>query len=66
MNIAELILELQKIEDKTTLVTVAGYEGGYTNVSEVKRIELQLNVNKEWYYGAHEEKEGGEKAVVIE
>lgn len=52
MTIAELINTLSQF-DPTTPVVVRGYEGGYNDISIVKPLSIQLNVNDKWYYGAH-------------
>jgi len=53
MKVAELI-ELLNTCDPEMRVVVAGYEGGVSDVGEVKPIPILLNVNKDWYYGKHE------------
>jgi hypothetical protein len=53
MTITELITELQK-HDPTSQVVVNGYEGGFDDITNVTTLPLKLNVNHEWYYGAHE------------
>jgi hypothetical protein len=53
MNVAELI-ELLNRCDPEMRVVVAGYEGGVSDVDEVKPIPLLLNVNHCSYYGRHE------------
>ncbi|MBW4544594.1 MAG: hypothetical protein KME25_09135 [Symplocastrum torsivum CPER-KK1] len=52
MTIKELIEALSKF-DSDTPVVVGGYEGGYNDVTIVKAESIQLNVNKQHYYGAH-------------
>lgn len=52
MTIKELIEALSKF-DLDTPVVVRGYEGGYNDVTIVKAESIQLNVNKQHYYGAH-------------
>jgi hypothetical protein len=53
MTIKELIEQLQQL-DPELHVFVDGYEGGYDDIaiSEVK--DIALNVNKEWWYGQHD------------
>jgi hypothetical protein len=53
MNVAELIELLNRCDPEMRIV-VAGYEGGVSDVGEVKPIPILLNVNDEWYYGKHE------------
>jgi hypothetical protein len=53
MNVAELI-ELLNHCDPEMRVVVAGYEGGVSDVGEVKPIPILLNVNSGWVYGRHE------------
>jgi len=54
MTVGELIKHLKKL-DKNLIVSMSGYEGGYSdNIQEPYIAELYLNVNDEWYYGEHE------------
>lgn len=62
MTIKQLIEELSKIEDQDIRVMVRGYEGG-VNDMVIGHVEnnnppvihyIALDVNEEWYYGAHE------------
>jgi hypothetical protein len=59
MKIKQLIKQLQQF-DPETMAVVAGYEGGYNEISNVGNIRLNLNVNKEWYYGKHKQDNNGE------
>ena len=59
MKVKELMKELQK-HDPEKMVVVAGYEGGYDEISGAGEIRLKLNAHTEWYYGRHEEDENGE------
>jgi hypothetical protein len=54
MKVKWLIEELQKC-DPDMMVVVSGYEGGVDELSKIKRIDVALNVNTDWYYGKHEE-----------
>lgn len=57
MTIRQLIEKL-KDYDQSLLVTVDGYEGGYTDDLNIRKIELKLNYHDTkdtWWYGAHEE-----------
>lgn len=54
MTIAELIQTLSQY-DPDLPVVVKGYEGGYNDISLIEELNLQLNVNTENWYGAHEE-----------
>ncbi len=63
MTVAELI-ELLKQQDPGTPVVVAGYEGGYHDISLARLVRMIPDANKQWYYGAHEEAdETGEQVV---
>jgi hypothetical protein len=59
MNIKQLIKQLQQF-DPETMAVVAGYEGGYNEISEVGAIRLNLNVDNGWYYDKHECDNDGE------
>lgn len=52
MTIRELIDALSQFDPETPVV-ISGYEGGYNDVSIVKPLTIQLNVNDKYYYGAH-------------
>lgn len=58
MTVRELIKVLTQIEDQETRVMVRGYEGGYNDIIMVDNTpaiyEMALDINTEWYYGAHE------------
>jgi len=56
MTIRELVQALGKIEDQDARAMVSGYEGGYHEISQInpESIDMALNVNTAWYYGAHE------------
>lgn len=59
MTVAELITLLQTcIQDHR--VVVSGYEGGYRDIGEIVTQDLALNVNKEWYYGPHDDPKDSE------
>jgi len=65
MKIKQLIEQLQQF-DPEAMAVVAGYEGGYNEISEAGTIRLNLNVNEEWYYGKHEiDNEGECHAICI-
>ena len=60
MTVRELINSLNTIEDKNnTRVMVRGYEAGYDDIVIGNNItpaivDMALDVNTDWYYGAHE------------
>lgn len=54
MKIKDLIEILSQFNPETRVI-VAGYEAGFNDITDIKLIQIKLNVNKEWYYGAHEE-----------
>ena len=63
MNVSELIIELQKLDPDMPVVS-PGYEGGYCDVAPpFNTIELNLNVNEEWYYGPHAEADNWDLTV---
>jgi len=55
MKVKELIEQLQSL-DQDLFVFVDGYEGGYNDATGVRSdvVNMALNVNDAWYYGAHE------------
>jgi hypothetical protein len=56
MKVRELIQALSKIEDQDAIVMTSGYEGGFCDIENLnlRPVDMALNVNTEWYYGAHE------------
>lgn len=55
MKVKELIEQLSTLNPELH-VFVPGYEGGFNDAGPVSAVKyFALNVNKEWYYGAHEE-----------
>jgi len=56
MTVRELVQALGKIEDQDARVMTSGYEGGFDDVENLnlELVDMALNVNDEWYYGAHE------------
>jgi hypothetical protein len=53
MTIQELIDALSAFNPQTPVV-ISGYEGGYNDISVIKPLTIQLNVNDKYYYGAHD------------
>lgn len=53
MTVQELIQMLATL-DPTLPVVVAGYERGFNDITQIKPVEVVLNVNEEWYYGSHD------------
>jgi hypothetical protein len=68
MTVNELIEWLQAYPSNLRVV-VSGYEGGFNDISKAELIELNLNVNDEWYYGPHErpddDAKGNETALLL-
>ena len=52
MTIQELCDRLSQFPPDTPVV-VKGYEGGFNDVNKIEPLEMQLNVNTIWFYGAH-------------
>jgi hypothetical protein len=55
MLVRELIQALKYL-NQDDLVVVKGYEGGYNDVTQLLHINIVLDVNEEWYYGKHADK----------
>ena len=53
MKVKDLIEKLRAL-DPELMVIRPGYEGGVAEVDYVTPTTIALNVNEEWYYGAHE------------
>jgi hypothetical protein len=66
VTVRELIERLQEC-DQDRIVVVDGYEGGYTELDEIKDVKLELYVNDAWYYGSHEitEDKDGTPALIF-
>jgi hypothetical protein len=62
MNLEELIEQLKKYPPEMQVV-VAGYEGGYNDISLIKTCAISINKNKDWYYGQHDDAEKDEQAT---
>ena len=63
MTVQQLIDSLSTIQDKDSIVVMTnGYEGGYNDIvigngignNTPAIVNVALDVNTEWYYGAHE------------
>ena len=52
-TVADLITELQK-HPPGQFAIIAGYEGGYSDVSQLTMQRINLFVNKDWFYGPHD------------
>ncbi len=53
MNVRELIQHLSQLDPEMRVV-VAGYEGGFNDITELESCDLRLHVYQDWFYGAHE------------
>lgn len=53
MKVRELIEELQKL-DQDKMIVIKGYEGGCDFPNHIAQVNINLDVNTEWYYGRHE------------
>lgn len=63
MTVAELIERLKGFDPGMSVV-VAGYEGGYNDLSSVVLVRMVPEADTCWYCGAHEEADdGSEKAI---
>ena len=54
MKVKELIDELRKYPADMRII-LCGYEEGYVDLQIIKLTEIELNVNKESYYGPHDD-----------
>jgi hypothetical protein len=55
MTVKQLIEHLQTLDPELRVFS-RGYEGGLDDVNGTSSIiDVELNVNSEWYYGKHEE-----------
>ncbi|MFZ2901008.1 MAG: hypothetical protein WA004_20420 [Saprospiraceae bacterium] len=65
MTIQQLTTLLSQYPPDTRVV-VAGYEGGFNDITIHKIIHLELDANKEWWNGQHEEvRSSGEPALLL-
>lgn len=63
-TVRELINKLQAMPQEA-VVLVDGYEGGLSDIGAIKTTLVDLNVNKEDYYGPHEESSSGSTNAVL-
>lgn len=54
MTAIELIKNLQKLPAETRII-VSGYEDGFNDIIELKKVKIKKDVNEHWYEGAHSE-----------
>lgn len=64
MTIKELKEKLNSYPDNLR-VLVDGYESGFSEISEIKKIKVKLNVHTESYYSPHEDTEDADMNVVV-
>jgi len=64
MTVKQLI-EVLETHNKDLLVFVDGYEGGFKDIKHIERVTASLNVNKESYYGPHEEDSKGKTKALL-
>ena len=64
MTVAQLI-EYLRTQAPDTRVVVAGYEGGYNDLTLLKTLRLQPDARTEWWYGQHDDTETGEPALLL-
>lgn len=62
MNIKELKTLLEQYPGDMPVV-VAGYEGGYNDLSIIKSLNITRDQNKEWYYGQHDDPAKDDPAI---
>lgn len=53
MKVKDLIASLQAM-DPEHMVVIPGYEGGVTELIDLRTVTIALNVHTEWYYGEHD------------
>jgi hypothetical protein len=64
VTVTELIGLLQKFPGGYRVV-VQGYEGGFDDITPPMKMGLDLDVNRCWFEGSHNQAEGGSPAVLI-
>lgn len=64
MTIRELKEKLSHYSDDLR-VLVDGYEGGFSEISVVNKIKVELNVHDESYYGPHDDSKNANTEVVV-
>ena len=64
MKVSELIERLKQ-HDPEKMVVILGYDFGVDKPTDVKEVNLMLNVNTEWYYGAHEIDDQGDCDAIL-
>lgn len=64
MNVKQLIKLLEQ-QNQNLRVIVDGYEDGYNDMSKLLIKEINLNVNKQWYYGTHDDHNNRRKKKAV-
>ena len=64
MTVKELKEKLVSFDDDL-IVLVSGYEDGFNDISEIRKLKIKLNVNKRWFEGAHEESDDADTREAI-
>ncbi len=54
MTVLELINQLQTLPTDTKIV-IRGYEGGYNDILQLKKVKIKPKVNSHWYDGEFED-----------
>jgi hypothetical protein len=66
MTAKELIEELGKIPPETRIV-IRGYEDGFNDISQFRKVKIISNPEAQWYYGeyASSEEQGAIEAIEL-
>ncbi len=64
MTIKELKSMLEKYPEDA-LALVQGYEGGFSDIGQIKPTKVKLNYYKEEWYGPHEDVEGATQVAIL-
>ena len=64
LTVEELIKTLSSY-DPNIRVLVEGYEGGFSDILDVRKVNVAFDVHKEDWLGPHEEDPGSEESAVV-
>ena len=53
MTVKELVDALSSLP-QAHIVVVRGREGGVDEIDNIENVKIDLDINKEWFYGSHE------------
>ena len=65
MTVAELIQKLQTFPRETKVV-IRGYEDGYNDILQLKKVKIKSKVDAHWYDGEYEDSNDTDAIAAID